>query len=116
MDSTFSNTPNNVVEDNVVPTADPKLFAHPIFGARFTPIHFLLTALLIQFPLFMFLAYRGTLKRWSFEQYIVAKRTDFMVSPPSKFASQLDLTPLSPFPRPSPLSGVMMIISILKWL
>ena len=112
---TLDEMPNDVANDNGIPTPNPKLFAHPILGARFTPIHFLLTVLLIQFPLLMFLAYRGTLKRWSFEQYIVAKRTDFMVSPPSKPAPQLNLTIHSPFLRPSPLCGVMTIISTLKW-
>lgn len=110
MDFAFGITPRDVISK-----ADSKLFALLVLGARFTPIHILLTAILIQFPLLMFLAYRGTLKRWSFEQYIVAKRTDFMVSPPLNPVSQLDLTFYSLFPQSSPLGIVMMIISILKW-
>lgn len=65
---------------NTLPVANPNLFYHPIIGARFTPIHFILIILLIQIPLYMFLSYQGLIKKWTFERYITAKRSYYTVS------------------------------------
>ena len=68
---------------NQFPEPDPSLFAHAIIGARYTPIHFLLLMIFIQYPLYAFLAYRGTLKKWTFEKYITSKGADYTVGTPS---------------------------------
>ena len=64
----------------VIYKPDPKLLAHPIFGARFTSIHVLMVFVMIFFPLMMFLAYRTSINGWTFEKYARAKRTENTVS------------------------------------
>ncbi|RPB23417.1 hypothetical protein L211DRAFT_849690 [Terfezia boudieri ATCC MYA-4762] len=58
------------------PKPDPQLLNQPIIGARFTPIHVLLMWAVTFFPLMMFIAYRTTIKEWSFKQYARVMKTE----------------------------------------